>query len=498
MKMKRTTVGIVVAILIFGTLLAACASPPEQKDEAPAISKEAFGLGTRDRNGYTTAFVESEASGMVQVDGKNIGHIEAKKTLGLGFSMEGRYTITVVPDDSTLIASTEVIDVNGNRYGYGSSENQKNVSISAKINKAAIVQKESTVEDFEYDATKNGDGIIITKLKKGCTATDIIIPAKIEGLPVKEISALAFHEFTYHYGNRDGILENVYIRKVVIPAGVKLPEPYDIPSSNTEDVGVFADCTSLESVTLPADLREIPRYTFSGCTSLQSFQIPASVEIIGENAFAKSGLTTLTLPRNVKEIGARAFSNTPITELTLSVTSLEITRQTSGSGDIIIYNRTREEAEGNTRIFEKCDSLVKVTITSNLTKLAHRMFADCKILSDVTLPDTLKEISDYAFSGCATLTQIKIPDSVEVIGEYAFDRSGLVSISLPSKITKIRNNAFYGSKIETVEVPAKVQSIRFPAENSERGNNSFMGCPLKVATKAKLNSLGYSEYSGGK
>lgn len=76
--------------------------------------------------------------------------------------------------------------------------------------------------------------------------------------------------------------------------------------------GMFADCTSLSSITIPNSIATIPRLMFNGCTSLTSMTIPNSITSIGENAFYFcSGLTSVTvLATTPPTLGYSVFDST--------------------------------------------------------------------------------------------------------------------------------------------------------------------------------------------
>ena len=82
-----------------------------------------------------------------------------------------------------------------------------------------------------------------------------------------------------------------------------------IPDSvTTIGDGAFADCTSLTSVTIPESVTEIESYTFSDCTRLTSVTIPNGVTVIGWGAFEGcTSLTSVTIPDSVTTIGYDAF-----------------------------------------------------------------------------------------------------------------------------------------------------------------------------------------------
>ena len=80
---------------------------------------------------------------------------------------------------------------------------------------------------------------------------------------------------------------------------------------------------SLESITLPQNLKKIGIYAFYR-NNLTSVTIPNSVTSIGNYAFSKNKLTSVTIPNSVTSIGQSAFSVNQLTSVTIpnSVTSI--------------------------------------------------------------------------------------------------------------------------------------------------------------------------------
>lgn len=74
--------------------------------------------------------------------------------------------------------------------------------------------------------------------------------------------------------------------------------------------GVFRDCTHVTSITLPDTITEIPDYAFYRCSKLTRVNIPASVTSIGNSAFSECrALQTVTLPEGLVTLGRNAFGN---------------------------------------------------------------------------------------------------------------------------------------------------------------------------------------------
>lgn len=85
---------------------------------------------------------------------------------------------------------------------------------------------------------------------------------------------------------------------------------------------VFANCWSLSNISLPSTMKTIGKYAFTNCYALKQINLPEGLETIGEMAFRGSGLTSVTVPSSVKRIETQLFKD--CTALTSAVlTSVE-------------------------------------------------------------------------------------------------------------------------------------------------------------------------------
>ncbi len=62
------------------------------------------------------------------------------------------------------------------------------------------------------------------------------------------------------------------------------------------------NCISLKTVKIPEGVKSINQSAFNGCKNLKSIYFPESLELIGDFAFAQTGLKTIIIPKNVKEL----------------------------------------------------------------------------------------------------------------------------------------------------------------------------------------------------
>ena len=100
--------------------------------------------------------------------------------------------------------------------------------------------------------------------------------------------------------------QNAYKGDVVIPATVT----HEGTTYNVTSIGwwAFANCQSMNSVSIPSSVTSIASSAFVWCSGLTSINIPSSVKTIGSYAFSKcKGLTSVVIPEGVTEIGDGAF-----------------------------------------------------------------------------------------------------------------------------------------------------------------------------------------------
>lgn len=114
---------------------------------------------------------------------------------------------------------------------------------------------------------------------------EIIIPKKINGVPVTSIGDSAFSNCKS-------------LKSITIPDLVTSIGPY-----------TFSGCESLISITIPDSVTHIPNRAFYNCTSLELINIPDSITDIGTLAFSRcTSLKEIILPDNGIKIYSGAFS----------------------------------------------------------------------------------------------------------------------------------------------------------------------------------------------
>ena len=272
---------------------------------------------------------------------------------------------------------------------------------------------------------------------------------------------------------------------------------------------VFANCTSITSVALPANVSEVPGI-FNGCTKLESvtvaedsayftavdgvlyskdmtsviffpkgksgeFVLPETVTTIGDGVFNGVKLSKLTIYNTVATIGSAAFQNSSITTL---VFEAPVSAQAAAELNIGAY------------AFYGAD-IDAVVLPAHTKTLGEYVFATAKIDS-ITLNEGLQSFGEYAFYSNTTITSIEIPSTVKTIPAHAFEKcTSLATVTLNEGLELIDDYAFYSiagswsGKLKTITIPASVTKI---------GNYSFAYAYLSTgvvfASEGSLKVIG--------
>ena len=334
------------------------------------------------------------------------------------------------------------VDAEGNSY---STVPDKDIVLHA------VFLEETSVAKLTY--TVEAESVTVTGLRD-TSLTALVLPAYIEGKPVKKIGDFAFKDGTaltdirfaatssleivgYYAFTRTrietitlpetvtelwgGAFCETALREIVIPANV-----YHFGSE------MFSWCPNLEKVTINAvdfDCRYGDVHDGYGASSMQVFYSAggeAGIELIfGEGVTAipedfcrsNDALRKVTIPASVTSIGAEAFLHSGLTEINFNATAMS---------DITFDSNTGRYGA----IFDGVANAT-LNIGANVTRIPVGLFEYSGVKTVNFLGTSVcTEIGSCAFQNCTVLTSISIPASVKSIGQYAFNFcSGLSSVA---------------------------------------------------------------------
>ena len=367
-----------------------------------------------------------------------------------------------------------------------------------------------TKDGVKYEVSEKDASIVgYTNDFKG----DLVIPEKINGLPVTSISKEAFKDLST-------------VENIILPDTIEVIDAY-----------AFSGCSSIKSFDMPKNLQVIGDYAFSGMDGLTSVKIPEDVFYIGNGAFSEcANLTSADfegccfklldlleedsetnedVPNNESDLLLlyKDMSNAPYTQdnfwqgiflycpklekvsckaendvkmgrFFFNYGNSEIRKDDTISDDYLVVDYDRPTA-GRMDPIVIPKSFKTVSITEGET-LSRSIFSNMQTLETISLPDSLKKIDDCAFWDCSNLKSIDIPKNVTEIGVSSFSGcSGLKSIDIPENVTLIGDYAFAGcNNIEELVLPEKLETI---------GNEAFGGMDslTSAVLPASVKKVGY-------
>lgn len=269
-----------------------------------------------------------------------------------------------------------------------------------------------------------------------------------------------------------------------------------IESRKTIPVGLFQDCASLTSVTLPDNATTIESRAFSGTTELKSIDLKNNVETISDYAFSGSGIKKLVFPGSLKKVEDRAFcKNKALTKLTINSSNLEIKRAFMGCSALSYV----ETSAGTNVTFNNSFGAGDVTAGETECTGVKKLVAKGTIDGSITALTGLEELTVNGSSKTG-LTGTTVPDSVETLtitgdqwqmGNYVF-----------AKLPKPKNLVVTAKKV-TPQVDEKkeiakatfrsnltLETAQFTGDDVTLNQQMFLGCSnLKQLDLSKVKTL---------
>ena len=232
---------------------------------------------------------------------------------------------------------------------------------------------------------------------------------------------------------------------------------YDYP-------GAFEICTALTAIEIPASVETIEESAFQGCSNLTTvnFEKGSQLKTIGigynSNVFANcTALTAIEIPASVETIGVSAFS---------SCSSLATVTFEKGSRLKTI------NGDADSGAFANCTALTAIEIPASVETIGESAFQGCSNLTTVTFEkgSQLKTIGGgyysfssyhYYYGAFYELEKLMTVDmsactQVETIGKYAFGNDfelRLFKIGTETPPT-CENGAFIGTNYSVLKVPS--------------------------------------------
>lgn len=275
---------------------------------------------------------------------------------------------------------------------------------------------------------------------------DVVIPEKIDGLPVTEITEFSFDQVDLQSLTIPGTIKEIpdNFMSSIFTRPSPVEEVIIMPGLESIGDNCFNYCPYLRNIVLPEGLTSIGEMCFAGCSELHELELPDSLVSLGRYCFADTGLESISFPDSIIELPDYSFSS--------------------------------------------CYSLKQVRMPAKLEKIGDGVFSSCKAIEEIELPDSLESLGDFAFHGCESLKELVVPDKItEIKNEFCTGCISLERIKLPSDLKSIGSGFMCSTSIEYIE---------FPDTLTELPNSLCCGCRSlsRVKLPSNLKSFGYSAF----
>lgn len=361
---------------------------------------------------------------------------------------------------------------------------------------ASAATYDSNPNDFEFSYNSSDMTANVTKYKGDSEYVEI--PSMVNGYKVDSIENPIFRD---NYKLKGVIIPDTvdYVSREIFSGCVSLTD-VDLGKGITSiSFGMFYNCKSLESLTIPEQIEEfehiytVGRRPFDGCTSLKNLYLKAK-DISSIRYLNLPSLTNIVIASTVDSLPDGAFSGYNYIENVTFENGLMVLPDSCFKNCTSLKNITLPDSMMSVgkSAFENCYNIKSVTFSENLNTIADSAFKGCSSIENLSFNKNLREIGNNAFEECSSVKNVTFNDSLNTIGESAFANcSSVEKVDLPESVSSVGKDVFEGCKaIKNITLSSKLnyvndgvfsgcsslESVDLPDNISEIGANSFADC----------------------
>lgn len=261
---------------------------------------------------------------------------------------------------------------------------------------------------------------------------------------------------------------------------------------------VFENCSALTDVKL-SNVTKIGERAFSGCIGLKEIILPQSLTEIGEYAFNKTALASITLPQSIDKVGNGWFSDCKYLETVNFDGKIKEIGNSAFIGCISLKNIEIPSSVVNIgdSAFSSCISLKDIEIPSSVVSIGNSAFNSCTSLKNIEIPSSVVSIGKFAFIGCSAISEVLFNEGLKTIGESAFRACKcLSSVQWPLSLEEIGAGAFASTSFPEIYVPKSIKqgSNVFASSHGTQSmlNSTVLGSLIDAFIPNSIDTLEYA------
>ena len=188
---------------------------------------------------------------------------------------------------------------------------------------------------------------------------------------------------------------------------------------------------NLTKITLPEGLKLIGDKAFSSLYKLESVNIPSSVDTIGYNAFASTGISNNSANWSDNGLYIDGWlvnvQNTKISAFEVKEGTIGVS---NGSDVSFIPSRARK--------------ITKLTLPASLRYIGKNSFKQLTSIKEISLGGSLEFIKEGAFAVCSSLEKVNLDEctNLALIGDQAFSQAKISEITISESVLEMGELVF--------------------------------------------------------
>lgn len=271
----------------------------------------------------------------------------------------------------------------------------------------------------------------------------------------------------------------------------------------------FANCTALESISIPASVTKVgntnynnsssaTNLPFYNCTSLKTVRfedgtLPIKLGVnyytsssYGKGLFYYAPLEEVYIGRNITYVnysssspfdtyperyGYSAFYNQPkLTKVTIGEAVTDIPAYLFYNNASITLMALPNVKNIGDAAFKQCSKLTTLNLGQNLVNVGNEAFYGCTNVTKLTFPNSTQSIGNSAFYNCSSVTEVTVGTGLKSIGAQGFyGCKSFTALILPDAFTTMGESAFEGcAKLTVAKLGISLTAV--PAK-------AFKDCP---------------------
>ena len=373
----------------------------------------------------TTGLIKGISAGTVK--------ITCKATDGSGVSAD--CLVTVIQFVTNITLDKTELDM---------YTNYANTVYTAKLNIAKVYPENASNVNVKWESDKpeyitvDDNGLLtvqVSELPNGLTYETVTITCiALDGSGVRarctvtlkqsvsEVFIIDYEKFfVFNNGMITGLTDYAYEKLKTPNIAIEIPSIIGGETVVEIGEGVFKNCDTIRSITVPSSVMYIGSTAFEDCDNLTDVYIMSSKnKVVG----VPWGATNATI--HWLDI---TDDDTIAVLLTITAANRHLIGYTGVNNETLVIPEHFYDANGvyykvvaiGDSAFANCNKLTKVVLPDSVTKIEANAFSGCSALTEITLSENIRTVGDYAFSGCSALKSISFSVNIKTISQNAFN-----------------------------------------------------------------------------